>query len=878
MMDVDKIFKELNVNPDVGLDNKEVDKRLLQYGKNSLPHKKNDSIFKIFFSGFLDPIVLLLMITVIFSLIIGEYVDALVVFIIIILDLILGTIEEYQANKNADSLQNLIRHDAKVLRNEQKIIIDSELLVPGDIIYLESGDNITCDARVIDCTNLQVNESILTGESVNVLKTNRKIPKKVSMTEQENKLFAGCSVVTGRCMAVVLKTGINTEIGHIADTVSKIKEEKSPLTIRINKLSYQISLMIIFIAIIIMLVLLKKNMSVTEIFMSVIALSVSAMPEGLPLALTMALTITSNQMVKKKVIVKKLNYVESLGSCTVIATDKTGTLTVNEQTAKVIMIPSNKQYEVSGTGYKVNGEILKLDLDDKSLVDKIVLCGKLNNESQKIKENLYSGDSIDIAFNVLSEKEKIYSDDYEIIKMIPYESENKYSAVFYKYKDEVYCTVKGSFEVITSLCNKMAVNNKNEKIDIGFLNNQNEDLSKNGYRVISIAMGKVEHFILKDNYEINDIPNLTFLGMVGFIDPIRDEVLDAISKCNEAGINVLMITGDHPLTALAIAKELKLASNIKEVVTGNELSKYTDDELDKFILDKKVFARVTPVDKLRIVESLKRHGEFVAVTGDGVNDALALRSANIGISMGSGTDTAKETAKMIIMDDSFKSIRDGIELGRIAYSNIRKVCFFLLSCGFAEVLFFLLSIIFNLPMPLVAIQLLWLNLVTDGLQDLALSYEKGEEGIMKRKPINPNENIFNKDMLSEICFSGFFIGLIVFGVWYVLINKMHMEETLARGYIMALMVFLQNIHAFNCRSEQNSTFLIPLKNNPFLIVTVMGSIILQIIVLEVPFLSKFLKVSSIPIPHLFMLMTISFIILIAMEIYKLIKYHKNKKK
>ena len=875
---IDKVLDELKVNPDSGLNDHEIKERINKYGYNSLPKKKGVSIFKLFFGGMMDPIVILLMITVVFSFIIGEYIDGLIVLIIIVLDLILGTIEEYEANKNADSLQSLIKNEVKVMRNSKKIVVDSELLVPGDIVFLESGDNVTCDMRVVDCTNLQVNESVLTGESVNVYKTNTKLLEKTELAERSNMLYAGSSIVTGRCMAVVVATGINTEVGYIADTVSKIKEEKSPLTIRIDKLSKQITLLISVIAIIIIFVLLNKGLSFNEIFMSAIALSVSAMPEGLPLALTMALTITSNNMVKKNVIVKKLNYVESLGSCTVIATDKTGTLTVNEQTAKVILLPDNNRFDISGVGYKVNGKIEKLDLENKPIIDNLVLAGRLNNESQKINKSKYVGDSIDIAFYILSEKENIYIDDYEIIKRIPYESENKYSAVFYKYQNEYYCTVKGSYEVISSMCNKMQIGKEKKKIDSMYLLNQNELLSQDGYRVIALATEKIDNFVLKDNYSIKDIPNLTFLGLVGFIDPIRSDVKESITKCREAGIKVMMITGDHPLTAFAISKELELASDYSEVIIGSELSKYNDSELDSIILNKKVFARVTPYDKLRIVESLKRKGEFVAVTGDGVNDAMALRSANIGISMGSGTDTAKETSNMIILDDSFKSICDGIELGRVAYSNIRKVCFFLLSSGLAEVLFFLLSIIFNLPMPLVAIQLLWLNLVTDGLQDLALSFEKKENGIMKRKPISTKENIFNKELLMEVGFSGLFMGLVVFVIWYFLISKVCMEITLARGYIMALMVFLQNIHVFNCRSEKTSAFLIPITSNPLLILTVLGSIGLQILIMEVPFLSGFLKVSSIPVSHLLVLMVVSFIILIVMEIYKLIKSIKYSEK
>ena len=879
LMDSSSVIKEFKSDVNNGLNDNECNKLLDKYGENILPQKKSDSLIKIFFNGFKDPIVFLLIITTIISILIGEYIDAVVIFFIIILDLILGTIEEYQANKNANSLKNIIKYNVKVYRNGEEKIIDSSLLVPGDIVLMESGDKVSADMRIITCSNLQVDESVLTGESINVSKISSTLTSDVLLAERSNMLFAGTTVVTGRCEAIVVATGINTVIGNIFDTVSKMKEEKSPLTIRMNKLSKQISLLIIVIAFIITLVLKYKGIPNTEVFMAVVALSVSAMPEGLPLALTMALTITSNNMMKKKVIVKKLNYVESLGSCTVIATDKTGTLTVNEQTAKVIMLPSNKKYYISGSGYDPSGEIEKVSIEDRKIIDKIVLYGKLNNEAVNVKKSVYMGDSVDIAFQILSLKNKTYSDDYEVIKRIPYESENKYSAVFYKFKNEIYCTVKGSMEVVASFCNKMEKNNKVVDINLSELNKQNTELSRDGYRVIAMASGKVKGFKIKDFYDIKDVPNLTFLGMVGFIDPIREEVEEAINECVTAGIKVLMITGDHPLTAYSIAKEIHLVQSFDEITTGEEIEKYSNKDIkdfDDFVKGKKVFARVTPLDKLKIIESLKRQGEYVAVTGDGVNDTPAIRSANIGISMGSGTDTAKETAGMIIMDDSFKSIVKGIELGRCAYSNIRKVCYFLLSCGLAEVLFFLLSIVFDLPMPLVAIQLLWLNLVTDGFQDIALSFEKTEKGIMKRNPISTKENIFNRMLFEEVFISGTVIGIIVFGIWYVLITKLNLEVSLARGYIMVLMVFIQNIHVFNCRSETSSTFSIPLRDNPLIVLTVFGSIILQIVVMEIPYLSNLLKTSTIPYQHIFLLISYAMVILIAMEIYKLIRYSKKR--
>ena len=413
-----------------------------------------------------------------------------------------------------------------------------------------------------------------------------------------------------------------------------------------------------------------------------------------------------------------------------------------------------------------------------------------------------------------------------------------------------------------------------KKIDHKKINEQNESLASRGYRVIALANGKVKK---QDKYEEKDIKNLTFMGMVGFIDPIRKEVVQSISECKSAGIKVLMITGDHPLTAFSIAKELDLTSDYKEVTTGLEVDEYYkkgDLEFDRFVKSKKVFTRVTPLQKLNIVESLKRQGEFVAVTGDGVNDAPALKSANIGVAMGSGTDIARETAKMIIMDDNFKSIVAGVKEGRVAFANIRKIIYFLLSCGLAEVIFFCLSIISNLPMPLVAIQLLWINVVTDGIQDFALSFEKAEEGILKEKPRDPKESIFNRSLLKEIIVAGLVIVGVVFSVWYLLLNKLNMDVSIARGYIMALMVFIQNIHVFNCRSEKKSAFKVPIKNNLLIVYGVLVSVLLQIIVMEIPFLSKLLKTTSIPFIHIIYLAIIASSVLIIIEIYKKINYKK----
>ena len=859
---------EILKSGELGLDEKEVKLRQEKYGKNELPKGKTPSLLKIFIEQLLDPIVLLLVVAMIFSILIKENIDAIAIAFIILVDIILGTFQEWKANKNVEALTKLIEIRTKIIRSGKEIEVYSSNLVPGDIVLLSSGDKISADLRLIEANNLTIDESVLTGESTSVTKTSSTINKDVILAERKNMAYVGTSVLSGRGIGIVTATGLNTELGEIAKKVNTTKDTKSPLTIRMEKFSKQITFLVIAMAILITIVLYSKGTSGSEIFLSVIALSVSAMPEGLSLALTMALTIGSNRMSKNNVIVKKLNSVESLGSCTVIATDKTGTLTVNEQTAKKIVLPDNSTFDIEGTGYNDKGNVIPLENANIEAAKYISKLGVLNNEAslKKEKEDYeYFGDSIDIAFLALGQKMQINIDDIEITNRINYESENKYSAVFYKENGNNYCTVKGSLEKVLEFCTTMKGNNKNEKLDIEKIKKQHEDLASSGYRVIALAAGKTK----------SEKPeHLTFEGLVAFIDPVREEVTKSINDCKKAGIKVIMITGDHPLTAYSIAKDLGLVENYDEVTSGKELDEYFKKgkkEFDKFVKSKKIFTRVTPLNKLEIVESYKRQGEFVAVTGDGVNDAPAIKSANIGIAMGSGTDVAKETSSMIILDDNFNSIVLGIKEGRNAYSNIRKVSYMLLSCGVAEVLFFLLAIILDMPMPLVAIQLLWLNIVTDGLQDLALSFEKSEETIMNESPRNPNETLFNKELFSEVLISGLSIGIIVFIIWIYLINKLDMPVNIARGYIVTLMVFIQNMHVLNCRSEKSSILKVPIKSNPLIIFSIVSAIFLQVLFSEVPFLSKFLQTTSIPITHMLILFVISTTIIFIMEIYKYLK-------
>lgn len=877
---IDDVLKLVNSSP-AGLTQDQANEKLKTHGENALPQKRPKSMIMMFLEELINPIVLILLVAMAFSFVVGELLDGFVILGIVMIDAIIGTIQSKRAQRVASSLSAMIKVKAKVLRNGTKTEIDSKHLVPGDIVFLESGDKISADMRIIYCANLSVDEALLTGESINSVKHTIELPESAPLGDRKNMLFSGSSVITGRATAVVVGTGSDTEIGKIANNLNEVKDEKSPLAIRINKFSKQISVAIVFVAVVIFIIMLLQGNPFREIFLVVIALAVSAMPEGLPLAVTMALTIASNRMSKNNVVVKHLNAVESLGSCTVIATDKTGTLTLNEQTAKLMVLPSGDEFEVTGSGYNDKGKVKCDDPSKQEFLTELAEMGYINNEAtfQKTADETYVhfGDSIDIAFKALGEKLKVSASKFEIVKTIPYESENKYSAVFYKLDGKTYCTVKGSLEKVLEFSSSMKVNGRQLKANPEKIAHQNESLAERGYRVIALASGKIEEM---ENYSEKDIVDLSLLGLVGFIDPVRNESRQAVKECKEAGIKVIMITGDHPLTALSIAKDIKIASNISEVATGRDVEEAFNaglDVFDKFVKTKAVFSRVTPTDKLHIVESLKRSGEFVAVTGDGVNDSPAIKSAHIGIAMGSGTDVSKETADMIIMDDNFNSIVKGVKEGRNAYANIRKITYFLLSCSIAEVLFFVLSLVFGTSTPLLAIQLLWLNVVTDGFQDLSISLEKPEPGLMREKPRPTNESLFSKSMVTQCSVMGATIGLIVFVTWFMLVRVFNFDVVVARSLIMALMVFMQNIHAFNCRSEKRSIFKISFTSNWFFIVSTVGSIGLQILFMEVPFLSHLLELDTVPYFELFILLAVSFIVLLVCELYKLTLRRKDKK-
>lgn len=652
--------------------------------------------------------------------------------------------------------------------------------------------------------------------------------------------YAGCSVINGRGKGIVVNTGKNTELGKIAENVLNTEDTKSPLVMKMEKFSKQISIAFIVFAAFLAMVLYFKNYEIKEIFSVVVALTISAIPEGLTIAMTIVLSIASTKMAKRNVIIKKLNSVESLGSCTVIATDKTGTLTANEQTAKKIILPNKKEAYVRGIGYNDVGEI-KSDDNISKEIKEICMMGVINNEATLKFENgkwTHLGDAIDTAFLALGMKAEV-KDTPNVNYKIVYEPELKYSAVFFEDKNEVYVTAKGAPDKIIEFCEYMDIDGKDEKIDKTIIMAQNNSLASEGYRVIGIARLRNSVLNKKQEYNESDINKLTFLGLIGFIDPIRDGVEDAARMCKNAGIKTIMITGDQKNTAEAIGKKINIS---------------------------KIYSRVTPMEKLEIVNNLKAEGELVAVTGDGVNDVPALKAANIGVAMGSGTDIAKETGNMIITDDNFSTIVKGVEEGRKAYNNIRKVIYLLLSTGFSEIILFVFSIIFNLPIPLTAIQLLWLNLITNGIQGDALAFEKDDENVLKEKI--KKQTIFDKLMIKEIAISSIVMAAIEF-IFYVYLLKIRKTEIiLARSYLLTLMVFMENIQIFNCRSEKKSVFKVPGEKNRFLIISIILTLCIQTLIVRVPELSGFFGLRTIEMTKIGALFLLTIPIIIVMEIFK----------
>lgn len=881
---VESVFKSLDTNRN-GLSDEEVRKRRDKCGMNRMPEQKKAGLLKIFMHQFLNPLIYVLLIASVVTIILEEYTDAIFIAVVLLLNAVIGTVQEFKAEKSAAALQQLVKVMAKVRRNGSVITIDSEELVPGDIVYLESGNKVPADVRLIEVNDLKVDEAFLTGESEGIVKMTDPLEGELVAGDRKNMSYAGSTILYGRGVGVVTATGLFTEIGKIAGTIKTTVSFKPPLVIRMEKFAKQVAYIIMVVVVALGLVAALQGMPLHDIFFLSVALAVSAIPEGLPVAITVALSISTSRMAKKNVIIRKLAAVEGLGSCTMIASDKTGTLTMNSQTVKKVILVSGQKMDVTGEGYNDSGQIVPYGGADfgphRDAMNAFVKASVLCNESELEKKNgewIRSGDSVDVAFLALAYKNgmnpaKIKS-SHKIVAELPFESERKFAATFYEEEGKIFVAVKGAQETLLPLCICSNGNRDNPR-----LKKQLEDdaiyLTSEGYRVIAVASAEVER---AEKYTDQSIKDLHFLGLAGLKDPLRPEAYESVRSCLRAGVKVSMVTGDHPLTALSIARDLGIAESMENVLTGVEVQDLTEGEysaLASVISNKTVFARVSPMQKMQIIEALSENGHLVAVTGDGVNDVPALKKANIGIAMGSGTDLAKETAEIIITDDNFKSIEDGIEGGRHAYDNIRKVTYLLISTGAAEILLFLLSLFTGQPLPLTAIQLLWLNLVTNGIQDVALAFEGPEKDLMKRKPRDPREGIFNGQMIQQTLLSGITMGLLAFGVFSYALNSLGFSELHSRSLAFTLMVLLENVHVFNCRSEQTSAFRVPLSRNWFIIGGVLLAQLIHITAINLPFMQKILGTDTITLAEWWYILPVALVLLVVMEIFKIVKRRLN---
>ena len=866
-----------------GLTHDEAATRLEQFGGNTLPQVKPPGFWKVFICQFASPLIYVLVAAALLSIMIKEWSDAGFISAVLIINAIIGSIQEYSAQRAAAALQKLVSSQCRVFRQGDIYEINAEELVLGDIVLLESGDKVPADLRLLLSHDLEVDESLLTGESLPLIKdANAVLTEDTALGDRINMLFTGTLVGRGRARGVVISTAINTELGRIAADVIFKPSPKAPLQVRMEKFTHRVAIFVVIAALIMLLVAMLRGTPFQEVFILAVALAVSVIPEGLPVALTVALAIGMRRMAKRNVIVRRLLAVEALGSCTLIATDKTGTLTVNQLTARCIAFPNNDIWEITGEGAVPEGSIQKpngsLSIQEKRLLERLCRVAVLTNEgSLGFSDSVWShhGDAVDVAFLVMAHKAGFIKTEmasiFPELANIPYESERLFSASLNEINNGKCAFVKGAFERLLPMCKMMATPSKDVSLEHDLIKQQAHSLASDGYRVLALAAGEIE-LATGENFSEEHLQGLTLIGLVGIIDPLRTEAKAAVAACREAGIEVAMITGDHPATALAIAQKLGMMESADQVVTGPELKVALETgKIDEVTNVARLYARVGPHQKLDIVQSLQRNGHFVAVSGDGANDAPALRVAEVGVAMGlSGTDVARETADLIITDDKFDSIVAGVEEGRVAYANVRKVIFLLISTGAAELVLFTLALLFGMPLPLLAVQLLWLNLVTNGIQDVALAFEPGEGNELHHSPRSPQESIFNRIMIERVIISALVIGTVAFIVFqWLLARGFNLDE--ARNGTLLLIVLFENVHVFNCRSETLSVFRHNPLRNPILLIGTAIAQLVHIGAMYTPWISDVLRIQPVSPQHWLELLGIALTVLVVMELHKAIR-------
>ncbi len=872
--DLPALDQTLDVTSD-GLTTSEAAKRLEEFGANELPRTAPPTWWHIVLRQFRSPLIYILGVAAVVSLAIGEPTDAGFIAAVLALNALIGGYQEWRAEKSTRALQQLLQIRAAVVRDGEVSEVEAETVVPGDVVWLESGNRVPADMRLISAHGLEVDESLLTGESLPVSKDPSWTgDESTPIGDRRSMTFAGSIVVRGRAQGLVVATGPTTHVGQLALDVMTATGGKPPLIERLERFTHGVAVAVLVAACVVaVLGVTLHDHSVHDMFLFAVALAVSAIPEGLPVALTVALAIGTARMARRGVIVRRLAAVEGLGSCTLIASDKTGTLTCNELTVREVRLPSGKRFDVSGEGFVPEGEITSdgqtLESDDQALLDALAGAAVLCNEAdlhRRDGEWISRGDAVDLALLSLAHKlgwtREASLAVHPQVNEIPFEPERQFAASYHQANGTTDVFVKGAPERVLAMCDWGSDSRKIEE-----MHQDAESMGKQGYRVLALAEGTIATQ-LNPAHAAPAPSSLTFLGFVGMIDPLRPGVRDAVSACREAGVGICMVTGDHPVTALSISRDLGLASSPDQVITGTDLENMSPREMEEVFKTARVFARVAPHQKLELVVAARRVGHYVAVTGDGVNDAPALRAANIGVAMGkSGTDVAREAAELVISDDNFATVVAGIEEGRVAYDNVRKVIYLLISTGAAEVVLVGLALVAGLPLPLLAVQLLWLNLVTNGIQDVALAFEPSEGDVLSRPPQPPTELIFNRLMIERTIVAGLTMGFVAFGVFWWMISA-GWSENAARNGILLLMVLFENIHIGNCRSETKSALVLSPFRSPILLTATLLALAIHLGVMWTPLGKTVLRVEPMSMMTMAWLGAIALSVFFAMEIHK----------
>ena len=876
-----------------GLTDQEARGRFEKYGPNRLPEVEPPTWWGILLRQFYNPLILILGVAAAFAIAIGDVEDAVFIAVVMGLNSLIGGYQEWRAEKSSRALQKMLHVRATVSREGTNKEIDSEEVVPGDLVYLESGNRVPADLRLVFDQALQIDESLLTGESVSVAKDAawRGEPT-TPIADRKNMAFAGSVVTRGRGRGVVVDTGTATVVGQVAEAVTAADDANAPLVRRMEGFSRTVAAVVTVIAVVLGLAGLAIHGldNLQTIFLFAIALAVAAIPEGLPAALTVALAVATSRMAKRRVIVRRLAAVEGLGSCTLVASDKTGTLTRNELTVRVVVLPGGERLEVTGDGFEPVGEVrlgdVRISSGDVPGLAELLRAGVLCNEADLYPHDgtwHWRGDPTDIAMLSLAQKLGESRDDHVSrqpqFNEIPFEAEHRYAATYHRDGDATWVYVKGAPERVLAMCDIEPLHQRR-------LQETAEGLAAEGYRVLALAAAMSDGRSTGEVID-GDPRGLRLVGFIGMYDPLRSGVKDAIESCHEAGIRVCMITGDHPITATAVARELGIDRANAGAITGSELEGVSDENVDTLLRRYSVFARVSPQQKLSLVKSAQRLGHFVAVTGDGVNDAPALRAANIGVAMGKmGTDIAREAAELVISDDDFSSLVGGIEEGRVAYDNVRKVVAHLTATGTAEVLLVCLALTASalmtffgmqvggnegagpaLLLPLLPVQLLWLNLVTDGLQGVALAFEPSEGDVLRRGPRPPSEPIFNRLMIEQTLLAAGVMALVSFGV-YLWGTMRGMSPASVSNLVLLMLVLFENVQVGNNRSETKSAFAFSPLRSPYLLVGVIAALIVHVLGMNLPILRDVLKTEPVSLATWATLIPLALTVLLAMEIHK----------